>query len=98
MAFVGKEDDMPIDLRLRISCKHHGIMPRIPQVPILQGSVGGTFPSEEKLRNQKQIQRKHRSKTQFINDEMNKIKDPDAKRHFKKKYKGVKTKDHEKMK
>ncbi len=93
------ECDTPSKLLIeQTTCKKHQVrMQRQIFEPILQGSVGGTFPSEDKLRKQKQKERKARSTAHFVNEEMNKVKDRDSRRHFQKKYKGVKVKDHEKL-
>ncbi len=86
------------DLVAKTTCPKHNIrMQRQIFEPVLQGSVGGTFPKEGDLLAQKQKQRKIRSKAQFINDEMNKVADRDSRRYFKKKYRGVKAPDHEKL-
>ena len=80
------------------TCKKHKIrMQRQIFEPVLQGAVGGTFPKESELLAEKQKQRKIRSKAHFVNDVMNKVSDRDSRRYFKKKYRGVKPPDHEKM-
>jgi hypothetical protein len=98
MDFVGKEEGLPKDILKQITCKKHGLMPRVPQEPHLAGSSNGTFKSEKELLNEKQSQRKLRSKIHFKNEVLPTIKGtPLEKRHFKNKLKNLPKKDHEKM-
>lgn len=98
MKFVGNERELPWDILEKITCSKHGLKSRIPQEPQLAGSSGGTFKTEHELVLDKQKQRKLRSRHQFINDELPKLKGtPGEKRHFKNKYKNLDRKDHEKL-
>lgn len=98
MKFVGKENELPWIILQQITCSKHGLKSRIPQEPQLAGSSGGTFKTEHELVLDKQKQRKARSRMQFINDELPKLKGGlGEKRHFEKKFKGAEKKDHEKM-
>ena len=99
MKFVGAENSLPWNILAKITCSKHGLKSRVPQEPQLAGSSGGTFKTEHELVVEKQAQRKIRAKHQFINEELPKLKGGvGEKRHFKKKYKDVAYKDHEKMK
>ncbi len=62
-------------------------MKRVPQTPELMGFKGGTSVPEKTLLADKQKKRKMRSRLQFKNEEIAKIKDPHSKRHFERKYK-----------
>ena len=98
MRFVGKEEDLPSEILKQITCPKHGLRERVPQEPHLAGSSGGTFKNEHDLVLEKQKQRKLRSRHQFINEELPKLKGgPGVKRHFKNKYKDFDKKNHEKM-
>ena len=98
MRFVGQETGLHWTTLEKITCSKHGLKSRIPQEPHLAGSSGGTFKTEHELVLEKQKQRKLRSRIQFKNDELHKLKGtPGEKRHFEKKFKNLPKKDHEKM-
>ncbi len=94
------ECDKPTDEIIKeITCpKHNIIAKRIIFEPQLAGSSGGTFKTEHQLVKEKQKQRKIRSRHEFHNDKLDKLPPGFDKEHFKRKYKDVKRKDHEKMK
>lgn len=66
-------------------------------VPELMGTQGGTFKSEKELLLDKQKKRKIRARHHFKNEMLEKHKDPAMIPHFRKKYKGTKFVDHEKL-
>lgn len=82
------ECDKPSDKTLlEITCpKHKTTMKRVPQDTQLMGMKGGTSVPENVLLKDKQKQRKLRSRLQFKNEELAKVKDPFSKRYFQKKY------------
>lgn len=74
-------------------------MKRVPQLVQLAGFLNGTSVSEKTLLKDKQDQRKLRSKLEFINTiDSNDRVSPSDKKMFKKKYKNLPKKDHEKLK
>lgn len=90
-------DNPTLDIRLLTYCKKHKVqMERQIFEPILQGSVGGTFPKESELRAKKQAQRKLRSRYHFKNDVLPKLP-KEEREYFAPKYKHLPKKDHEKM-
>lgn len=110
MKFVGEEDKLPLCVKQKITCnkstckkknnKTYNInqfWPRVPYAVHVANMIGGTSVSEKDLLNQKQQQRKLRSRAHFKNEVLPTIKDPHAKKHFEKKYKGTKNIDHEKL-
>jgi predicted small metal-binding protein len=101
MKYVGEEEKMPQELKDKISCNiktcqnkkcsfRGKIWQRVPQLPAIVSD--GTVTLQ-----QKQQQKKTRSRAHFQNEIMPKITDKASKRHFEKKFKGVKPKDHTKM-
>lgn len=97
MDFVGNEKDLPSDILKKITCIYHGLKSRVPQEPQLAGSSGGEMKSTSILLNEKQKQRKLRSRTQFKNEVLPTLQ-AGEKRHFENKLKNIKKQDHEKMK
>lgn len=97
MSFIGNELKLPGDVLKKIKCEKHGIMQRIPFLPNLAGSSGGTFKSEKQLLKEKQQSRKLRSKIHFKNEVLPKLSGTDR-MHFEKKLKNIPKKDHEKIK
>lgn len=76
--------------------KGHGCMTRVFSAPHLANMKGGVSVSESVLLQEKQKQRKIRSRLQFKNDVLPTLK-AGEKRHFEKKLKHLKG-DHEKIK
>lgn len=73
-----------------------GLWPRVPQVPQLAGSSGGTFKSEKQLAADKKVLAKKRSRLQFLNDEVPHLSQREQ-RKYRKKWAHLKG-DHEKIK
>jgi len=80
-----------------ITCPKHGVMQRQMSVPHLANMKGGVSVSEKELLADKQARLKKRSRMHFKNDVLPDLPDRQVKKHFEKKYKGLKG-DHEKIK
>lgn len=95
MSEVDKPTEETIE---QTTCKKHGRMKRVPQLPQLMGSSEGTFKNEAQLRQEKKAQRKQRSRMHFKNEVLPHMKEtPKILDHFKNKTKNLGKKDHEKM-
>ncbi len=90
------ECDKPGKKLIKDTTCHKKRMQRIIFEPVLQGSVGGTFPKESELRQKKQKQRRERSDHHFINDVLPTLQ-PSERKRLGAKHRGKKLRDHEKM-
>lgn len=113
MKYVGKEEELPFTTLNKITCNINTckdkekcksgeftftLMPRIPFAPHIANQSGGTTVSEKTLLKKKQESLKQRAIAHTANEGYKTIKDPEMKAHIKKKYKGFKGGDHERMK
>jgi len=102
MSFIGKESELPEEIKKEITCKHYEIWPRVPFAPHIANQKGGTTVTQKELLKDKQAYAKKRSALHTKNEGYKDIKDPEMKKKIYDKYHKGPLKDmkgdHEKMK